>query len=111
MEDDSQKEEEIENTMEEVSPEKEENTLSLDWLSDVPLNLSVELGQGKITIRNLLRLKEGSIIDLDKLAGEPLELFVNNKLISRGEIVVSNDHYAIRLTDVVSPDGTTNTEE
>ena len=110
MEDDSQKEEEVENTNEETLPE-EGNALSLDWLSDVPLNLSVELGQGKITIRNLLRLKEGSIIDLDKLAGEPLELFVNNKLISRGEVVVSNDHYAIRLTDVVSPDGTTTNSE
>ncbi len=82
--------------------EIENNGENLTWLNDVPLKLTVELGQGKITIRDLLKLKDGSIIDLDKLAGEPLELFVNDKLVSRGEVVVSNDHYAIRLTDVIS---------
>ena len=59
--------------------EIENNGENLTWLNDVPLKLTVELGQGKITIRDLLKLKDGSIIDLDKLAGEPLELFVNDK--------------------------------
>ena len=91
--------------------ETEKNGKNLTWLNDVPLKLTVELGQGKITIRDLLKLKDGSIIDLDKLAGEPLELFVNDKLVSRGEVVVSNDHYAIRLTDVISDVETKESEE
>ncbi|MBT6324921.1 MAG: flagellar motor switch protein FliN [Bdellovibrionales bacterium] len=91
--------------------ETENNGENLTWLNDVPLKLTVELGQGKITIRDLLKLKDGSIIDLDKLAGEPLELFVNDKLVSRGEVVVSNDHYAIRLTDVISDVDTKESEE
>ena len=95
-----------------MSEEETENSgENLTWLNDVPLKLTVELGQGKITIRDLLKLKDGSIIDLDKLAGEPLELFVNDKLVSRGEVVVSNDHYAIRLTDVISDVDTKESEE
>ena len=91
--------------------ETENNGENLTWLNDVPLKLTVELGQGKITIRDLLKLKDGSIIDLDKLAGEPLELFVNDKLVSSGEVVVSTDHYAIRLTDVISDVDTKESEE
>ncbi len=75
----------------------------LDLLLDIPLEVSVEVGRSRILVRDLLQLQEGSLIELDKLAGEPLDLYVNGRLIARGEAVVVNDKFGLRLTDVVSP--------
>ncbi len=75
---------------------------SLDAILDIPITLSVEIGQTKISIRNLLQLNQGSVVELDKLAGEPLDVMVNNTLVAHGEIVVVNEKYGIRLTDVIS---------
>lgn len=75
----------------------------IDLLLDVPLEVAVEVGRSRILVRDLLQLQEGSLIELDKLAGEPLDLYVNSRLIARGEAVVVNDKFGLRLTDVVSP--------
>ena len=79
----------------------------LEPLSDVPLNVSVELGRSDIILRDLLQLGQGSVIELDKLAGEPLEILINNRIISRGEVVVINEKYGIRLTDIINPEDNT----
>ncbi|BCA79120.1 flagellar motor switch protein FliN [Desulfuromonas sp. AOP6] len=76
---------------------------NLDFLLDVPLQLSVEVGRSKLLIKDLLQVREGSVIELDKLAGEPLDVYVNSRLIARGEAVMVNDKFGLRLTDVVSP--------
>ncbi len=86
-----------------MGEEKREET-DLSLLHNVPLIVSVELGHGRLTIRDLLQLGQGAVLELEKLAGEPLEVLVNNKLVSRGEVVMVNDKYGIRLTDVISPD-------
>ncbi|MFK5926679.1 MAG: flagellar motor switch protein FliN [Desulfuromusa sp.] len=75
----------------------------IDLLLDIPLEVSVEVGRSRILVRDLLQLQEGSLIELDKLAGEPLDLYVNARLIARGEAVVVNEKFGLRLTDVVSP--------
>jgi len=75
----------------------------IDLLLDIPLQVSVEVGRSKILVRELLQMQEGTLIELDKLAGEPLDLYVNNRLIARGEAVVVNEKFGLRLTDVVSP--------
>ncbi len=75
----------------------------IDLLLDVPLEVAVEVGRSRILVRDLLQLQEGSLVELDKLAGEPLDLYVNGRLIARGEAVVVNDKFGLRLTDVVSP--------
>lgn len=75
----------------------------IDLLLDIPLQVSVEVGRSKILVRDLLQMQEGTLIELDKLAGEPLDLYVNDRLIARGEAVVVNDKFGLRLTDVVSP--------
>ena len=74
----------------------------LDFLYDIPLQISVEVGRSKILLRDLLKMSEGYVIELDKLAGEPLDLYVNSRLIARGEAVLVGDKFGIRLTDVVS---------
>jgi flagellar motor switch protein FliN len=74
----------------------------LEFLYDVPLQISVEVGRSKILLRDLLRMGEGYVIELDKLAGEPLDLYVNSRLIARGEAVLVGDKFGIRLTDVIS---------
>lgn len=74
----------------------------LEFLYDVPLQVSVEVGRSKIRLRDLLKMGEGYVIELDKLAGEPLDLYVNSKLIARGEAVMVGDKFGIRLTDVIS---------
>ena len=76
---------------------------SLDFLLDIPLKITVELGRAKILIKDLLQLSQGSVIELDKLAGESLEVLVNGKLVARGEVVVVNEKFGIRLTDIASP--------
>lgn len=75
----------------------------IDLLLDIPLQVSVEVGRARILVRDLLQMQEGTLIELDKLAGEPLDLYVNSRLIARGEAVVVNEKFGLRLTDVVSP--------
>lgn len=77
-------------------------TASLEAILDIPVSLSVEIGQTKISIKNLLQLNQGSVVELERLAGEPLDVKVNNTLVAHGEIVVVNEKYGIRLTDIVS---------
>jgi flagellar motor switch protein FliN/FliY len=76
---------------------------NLELLLDIPLEITAELGRAKMIINDLLQLGQGSVIELNKLAGEPLEILVNQKLIARGEVVVVNEKFGIRLTDVISP--------
>ena len=78
-------------------------TRSLDLILDIPLTVSVELGRSKMLINDLLQLGQGSVIELTKLVGEPLEVLVNQKLVARGEVVVVNEKFGVRLTDIVSP--------
>ncbi|MBK9948313.1 MAG: flagellar motor switch protein FliN [Nitrospira sp.] len=75
---------------------------NIDFILDIPMNVAVYVGSTKMAIRDLLQLAQGSVIELDKLAGEPMEVMVNNKLVARGEVVVVNEKFGIRLTDVVS---------
>nr|WP_305910133.1 flagellar motor switch protein FliN [Methylomarinum sp. Ch1-1]MDP4519363.1 flagellar motor switch protein FliN [Methylomarinum sp. Ch1-1] len=77
--------------------------LKLDVILDVPVTISMEIGRTKINIRNLLQLNQGSVVELDRLAGEPMDVLVNGTLIAHGEVVVVNDKFGIRLTDVISP--------
>jgi len=81
----------------------ERSTRRLDLLLDVPLDLTVELGRARMSIQDLLALGPGSVIELDKVSGEPLDILVNNRLIARGEAVVVNDKFGVRITDIVSP--------
>jgi len=77
--------------------------MSLDVILDVPVVLSLEVGRTRMPIRNLLQLNQGSVVELERGAGEPLDVFVNGTLIAHGEVVVVNDRFGVRLTDVVSP--------
>lgn len=76
---------------------------NLDFILDIPLKVTVELGRTKVYVKELLQLGQGSVVELDKLAGEPLEILVNEKLIAKGEVVVVNEKFGIRLTDIISP--------
>ncbi len=75
----------------------------IDFILDIPVQLTVELGRTKIAIKNLLQLAQGSVVELDGLAGEPMDVLVNGCLIAQGEVVVVNDKFGIRLTDIISP--------
>ncbi len=75
---------------------------NIDFILDIPMQVTVQVGSTKMVIRDLLQLGQGSVIELDKLAGEPMEVLVNNKLVARGEVVVVNEKFGIRLTDVIS---------
>ncbi|TBR06830.1 MAG: flagellar motor switch protein FliN [Lysobacter sp.] len=77
--------------------------LNLDVILDVSVTLSLEVGRTRIPIRNLLQLNQGSVVELERAAGEPLDVYVNGTLIAQGEVVVVNDRFGVRLTDVVSP--------
>lgn len=77
--------------------------MNLDVILDIPVTLSIELGRTRVPIRNLLQLNQGSVVELDRIAGEPLDVLVNGTLIAQGEAVVVNEKFGIRLTDVVSP--------
>ena len=77
--------------------------LNLDLIMDVRLALTLEVGRARISVRNLLGLTQGSVVELDKLAGEPLDVLVNGTLVAHGEVVVVNEKFGIRLTDVISP--------
>ena len=76
---------------------------NLDLILDIPLRVTVELGRTRMLVRDLLNLGQGSVIELNKLAGEPMEILVNEKLIARGEAVVVNEKFGVRLTDIISP--------
>ena len=77
--------------------------VKLDAILDVPVTIAMEIGRSRINIRNLLQLNQGSVVELDRLAGEPLDVLVNGTLIAHGEVVVVNEKFGIRLTDVISP--------
>ena len=76
---------------------------NLDFILDIPLKVTVELGRTTVVVKDLLQLGQGSVLELDKLAGEPLEILVNGKLVAKGEVVVVNEKFGIRLTDIISP--------
>jgi flagellar motor switch protein FliN/FliY len=86
-------------TADELDPTKDRN---LKMILDIPLRVTVELGRTKMVVNELLNLGQGSVIELAKLAGEPMEVFVNDKLIARGEAVVVNEKFGVRLTDIIS---------
>ncbi len=77
--------------------------VNLNVILDIPVTISMEVGRTKISIRNLLQLNQGSVVELDRLAGEPMDVLVNGTLIAHGEVVVVNEKFGIRLTDVISP--------
>jgi flagellar motor switch protein FliN/FliY len=89
--------------MEAQTPKPESPSRRLDLLLDVPLEVGVELGRTRMTIQDLLQLGPGSVIELDKVAGEALDILVNGRLVARGEAVVVNDKFGVRITDIVSP--------
>ncbi|CAG4882192.1 flagellar motor switching and energizing component [Georgfuchsia toluolica] len=91
--------------LEQFSPSdtKPESLNDLDMILDIPVQLTVELGRTKIAIKNLLQLAQGSVVELDGLAGEPMDVLVNGCLIAQGEVVVVNDKFGIRLTDIITP--------
>ena len=86
-----------------TTPPPSGKTANLDLILDIPLTVTVELGRSKMLINDLLQLGQGSVIELTKLAGEPLEVLVNQKLVARGEVVVVNEKFGVRLTNIVSP--------
>ena len=86
-----------------IPQEKKGKPSSMELLLDIPLEITAELGRTRMIINDLLQLGQGSVIELNKLAGEPLEILVNQKLIARGEVVVVNEKFGIRLTDIISP--------
>ncbi|WP_445928863.1 flagellar motor switch protein FliN [Marinimicrobium sp. C2-29] len=90
--------------LDELTEDEEPNTNpDLDVILDIPVSISMEVGRTSISIRNLLQLNQGSVIELDRLAGEPLDVLVNGTLIAHGEVVVVNEKFGIRMTDVISP--------
>lgn len=88
---------------EEVVNEVALDKKNLDFILDIPLQLTVELGRTKLLVKDVLQLNQGSVVELTKLAGEPLDVFVNSKLVARAEAVVVNEKFGIRLVDIVSP--------
>jgi len=93
------------NVFQELTPKagKIETHNDIDFILDIPVQLTVELGRTKIAIKNLLQLAQGSVVELDGLAGEPMDVLVNGCLIAQGEVVVVNDKFGIRLTDIITP--------
>ncbi len=89
----------------EFSPKNKmkETQNDIDFILDIPVQLTVELGRTKIAIKNLLQLAQGSVVELDGMAGEPMDVLVNGCLIAQGEVVVVNDKFGIRLTDIITP--------
>ncbi len=77
--------------------------VKLDAILDIPVHISMEIGRTQISIRNLLKLNQGSVVELDRLAGEPMDVLVNGTLIARGEVVVVNEKFGLRLTDIITP--------
>ena len=96
-------EQEGDTNQEEGGKADEVKEANLDLILDIPLSVTVELGRSKMLINDLLQLGQGSVIELTKLVGEPLEVLVNDKLVARGEVVVVNEKFGVRLTDIVTP--------
>ncbi len=90
-------------TDEAKAPRADSGRRELDFILDIPLDVSAELGRTRLLINELLQLGQGSVVELNKLAGEPLEVYVNGKMVARGEAVVINEKFGIRLTDIISP--------
>ncbi|PMP64359.1 MAG: flagellar motor switch protein FliN [Caldimicrobium thiodismutans] len=86
----------------ELTPREEGTHPELDFILDIPLEISVEIGRTKMLIKDLLKLNQGSVIELEKFAGEPVEIYVNGKLMARGEVVVVNDRFGVRITEIIS---------
>ena len=82
--------------------EAPEASRGLDFVLDIPLRVSVELGRTRILVQDLLKLHKGSVMELNKIAGEPLEILVNDRVVARGEVIVINEKFGVRLTDIVS---------
>lgn len=80
------------------------NTRTLEFLMDVALQVSVEVGRARMTINDLLQMGPGSVVELEKIAGEPLDIFINGKAVARGEAVIVNEKFGVRLTDIISPE-------
>ncbi len=93
---------ELEDLQEDSAPITGEEKRKLDAILDIPVTISMEVGRSNISIRNLLQLNQGSVVELDRVAGEALDVLVNGTLIAHGEVVVVNDKFGIRLTDVIS---------
>lgn len=90
-------------SFQELSPSKDEGAHpELEFILDIPLEISVEIGRTKMLIRDLLKLNQGAIIELEKFAGEPVEIYVNGKLMAKGEVVVVNDRFGVRVTEIIS---------
>ena len=87
----------------ELTKEPTVDSSKLEFIMDIPLHVTVELGRTKLLVKDVLQLNQGAVVELSKLAGEPLDVFVNSKLIARGEAVVVNEKFAIRLVDIISP--------
>ena len=96
-------EEQGDTNQEESGKANEVKEANLDLILDIPLTVTVELGRSKMLINDLLQLGQGSVIELTKLVGDPLEVLVNDKLVARGEVVVVNEKFGVRLTDIVTP--------
>ena len=97
------KDHELKDLTKEAKSGREGAKRDLDFILDIPLDVSAELGRTKLLINELLQLGQGSVVELNKLAGEPLEIYVNGKLVARGEAVVINEKFGVRLTDIISP--------
>ena len=96
-------EQEGDTNQEEGGKADEDKEANLDLILDIPLSVTVELGRSKMLINDFLQLGQGSVVELTKLVGEPLEVLVNDKLVARGEVVVVNEKFGVRLTDIVTP--------
>jgi len=92
-----------EKSVNELTKEPTVDSSKLEFIMDIPLHVTVELGRTKLLVKDVLQLNQGAVVELSKLAGEPLDVFVNSKLIARGEAVVVNEKFAIRLVDIISP--------
>jgi len=90
-------------TFDELQDDGSGGDIKLEAILDVPVTIAMEIGRTKINIRNLLQLNQGSVVELDRLAGEPMDVLVNGTLVAQGEVVVVNEKFGIRLTDIVSP--------
>ena len=102
VEDDGVKRAELEELQDESVPLNPNERKRLDSILDIPVTISMEVGRSQISIRNLLQLNQGSVVELERIAGEPLDVMVNGTLIAHGEVVVVNDKFGIRLADVIS---------
>lgn len=94
----------MEQTKENGGTQEASRQVDLTFLLDVPLQVTVELGRTRMTIENLLKLTQGSVVELSQMVGEPLDIYVNNRLMARGEAVIMKDKFAMRIVDVISPE-------